>query len=55
MAFDCTRNLYANARHVAIAAWEGRQRLSSPDVDIRCYRLSRADYDAVTDATNCHR
>ena len=35
MALDRTRNLYANARHAAIAVREGRRRLSSPDVDIR--------------------
>ena len=54
-ALDFTRNRYAGARHVAVAAWDGRRRLASPDGNIWCHWLSRADYDAVADTTDYNR
>lgn len=51
-ALDFTRHRYAGVRHVAVAAWEGRRRLSSPNGNIWCHWLSRADYDAAADATD---
>lgn len=54
-ALDFTRNRYAGVRHVAVAAWDGRRRLASPDRNIWCHWLSRADYDAVADTTDYNR
>ena len=54
-ALDFTRNRYAGVRHVAVAAWDGRRRLASPDGNIWCHWLSRADYDAVADTTDYNR
>lgn len=51
-ALDFTRHRYAGVRHVAVAAWDGRRRLSSPNGNIWCHWLSRADYDAVADPTD---
>ena len=54
-ALDFTRSRYAGVRHVAVAAWDGRRRLASPDGNIWCHWLSRADYDAVADTTDYNR
>ena len=54
-ALEFTRNRYAGVRHVAVASWASRRRLSLPDVNIWCHWLSRADYDAVADYTNYNR
>lgn len=54
-AIDFTRNRYAGVRHVAVAAWYGRQRLASSSGKIWCHWLSRADYDAMADATHYNR
>ena len=54
-ALEFTRNRYAGVRHVAVAAWDGRRRLASPGGNIWCHWLSRADYDAVADATDYNR
>ena len=54
-ALEFTRNRYAGVRYVAVAAWDGRRRLSLPDGNLWCHWLSRADYDAVADNTNYNR
>ena len=54
-ALEFTRNRYAGVRHVAVASWSGRRRLSLPDGNIWCHWLSRADYAAVADNTNYNR
>ena len=54
-ALDFTLNRYAGVRHVAVDAWDGRRRLASPDGNIWCHWLSRADYDAVADSTDYNR
>ena len=54
-ALDFTRHRYAGARHVAVAAWDGHRRLSSPDGNLWCHWLSRADYNVVADTTDYNR
>ena len=54
-ALDFTRRRYAGVCHVAVAAWDGRRRLSSPDGNVWRYWRSRTDYDAVADATDYNR
>ena len=54
-ALEFTRNRYAGVRHAAVAAWDGRRRLSLPAGNLWCHWLSRADYDAVADDTNYNR
>ena len=54
-ALEFTRNRYVGVRHIAVAAWDGRRRMSLPGANIWCHWLSRADYDAVADATDYNR
>lgn len=54
-ALEFTRSRYAGVRHVAVAAWESRRRLSSPVGNIWCHWLSKADYDSVADTTDYNR
>ena len=54
-ALEFTRNRYAGVRHIAVAAWDRRRRMSLPGANIWCHWLSRADYDAVADATDYNR
>ena len=54
-ALEFTRSRYAGVRHVAVAAWESRRRLSSPGGNIWCHWLSRTDYDSVADTTDYNR
>jgi len=44
-----------NKCHVEVAAWftpQTKNRLSIPDINIWCHRLTQADYDAVADLTD---
>ncbi len=54
-ALEFTRSRYPGVRHVAVAAWDGRRRLSSAEGNVWCHWLRRDDYDAVADHTNYAR
>ena len=54
-ALEFVRNRYAGVRHIAVAAWDGRRRLSSPGGNIWCHWLTSTDYDAAADATDYNR
>ena len=54
-ALDFVRSRYAGFHYVAVAAWDGRKRLSLPGANIWCHWLSQADYNAVADTTDYNR
>ena len=54
-ALEFTRNRYPATRYPAVAAWNGRRRLSLPNGNLWCHWLSENDYRTVADDTNYNR